>query len=185
MDVTIDPEILKQIKEGNPDAIKLVKEPLRNITIRLLKKYGIRNMGLADEIVMDVFSEIVLRRKPFPVENNVMGFLRTLSNNLICKHLMGIMHSDNNYEDLNNYLDIYQYLDQSVPMWELDDAIEHCLKLLVKKERELMMGLLAGKPSDELVKQFKFKNNEVLYTRSCQVKAKFRKLLKEQGVDFL
>jgi hypothetical protein len=153
------------------------------MVIRLFKQYGISNYELVNEFVSDVISEVVLRKTPIHINTNVMGYFWNLSRNLIFRHLRYKIRKTNNHENLNDHLETLPCFDQAIPIWELEEIIGICLKMLSKRERELMEGLIAKTASEELVQQLGFKNVEVLYTESYEVKKKFRGLLQSHGVD--
>jgi hypothetical protein len=184
MSKDFDPDILDKIKKGDQIAINLVKGPIREMTIHLFKHYGINNFRIVDEFVNDVISEVILRKTPILIETSVMGFFRNVARNLICRHLRYKITRTNHHEDFNGHLETLPFFDQAIPIWELAEIIELCSNRLSKKEHKLMEGILEEKSSEELVKQLGFKNNEVLYVRTCKVKAKFRILLQKHGVDF-
>jgi DNA-directed RNA polymerase specialized sigma24 family protein len=178
-----DPDILNQIREGNRKAINKVKGPLKGIAIKQLKYFGIKHIGLADEIVNDVFSEIAFRKGSFTSQSNPMAYLATLSKCLICRHIRDNHRITYSLDDKAAFTEVNPIQDLSIPIWELQQTIDLCMNMLNKQERLLMEGVLDENPVEELKVKLGYKNREVLYTRKSRVLSKFRNLLRKNDID--
>lgn len=180
---SFDPDILNQIREGDEKALNKVKGPLKGIAIKQLKHYGIKHTGLADEIVNDVFSEIAFRKGSFTPQTNPMAYLATLSKCLICRHIRDFSSTTISLDDKDTFIEVNFIPDLSIPIWELQQSIDICIKMLNQQDQMLMEGILDELPVDKLIVKLGYKNKEVLYTSKSKVLSKIRNFLRKNGID--
>lgn len=149
----------------------------------IFRIYGIKNYDLADEIAHDVISEIVMSKKIFADPFNVMGYLRHITKSLICRHLRDTIPFDGRDLDSEKLLELHPQLDENIAKFEANDAIDICLDLLNDKEVLMIEKVRSGESTDNLTREFGYKNKDVFMVRKSNIITKFRQLLRNNGVD--
>ncbi len=183
MSENFDAEILDKIRKGDEASINLIKKPLKNMCLSICRKYGIKNYGLADEIVHEVLIEIALSKKAFTEPFNVMGYLYTITDRLICRHLR------ENFKYIDGGVSPAAFtagpvsMDLEIELYEISDATDVCLGYLTNKEQQLMEGILDDLSPENMAEKLDYKNLNVFYARKSMVISKFRELLRKHGLD--
>jgi DNA-directed RNA polymerase specialized sigma24 family protein len=183
MSENFDAEILDKIRKGEQASINLIKKPLKNTCMTICRKYGIKNYGLADEIVHEVLIEISLSKKVFAEPFNVLGYLHTITDRLICRHLR------ENFKYIDGGASPAAFtagpasMDLEIELYEISDATDVCLGYLTNKEQQLMEGILDDLSPENLAEKLDYKNLNVFYSRKSLVIPKFRELLRKHGLD--
>jgi DNA-directed RNA polymerase specialized sigma24 family protein len=179
-----DSEVLNKIRNGEQLAINQIYKPLKVMASNIFRHYGIKNYDLAHEIVKDVITEVVLSKKKFTEPFNVMGYLYHITKSLICRHLRDSIPMVGQEMDSENLKEICPQIDSDIAMYEANDAIDVCLGFLNDREILLIEKIRSGESADNLTREFGYKNKEVFRVRKSIVIAKFRSLLRKNGVDF-
>ncbi|TSA34952.1 MAG: hypothetical protein D4R64_10550 [Porphyromonadaceae bacterium] len=183
MSETFDSEILNKIKHGDQQAIDKIFNCLKAMAHNILRQYDIKNYDLAKEIAHDVIAEIVMSKRIFTEPFNVMGYLRHITKSLICRHLRNSIPLAGREVDTENLIDMNPQLDADISKYEINDAFDICLGFMSENEVQLIEKIKSGESAENLTQQLGYKNKEVFQVRKSVVIAKFRGLLRKNGVD--
>ena len=183
MSETFDSEILNKIKHGDQQAIYKISNCLKAMAHNIMRQYDIKNYDLAKEFAHDVISEIVMNKRIFREPFNVMGHLYHITKSLICRHLRDSIPMSGRELDSEYLNDMNPQLDADIAKYEANDAIDICLGFMSEHEVQLIEKIRSGETADNLTQQLGYKNKDVFQVRKSVVIAKFRSLLRKNGVD--
>ncbi|MFA6128199.1 MAG: hypothetical protein WC699_12930 [Bacteroidales bacterium] len=183
MSETFDSRILNKIKIGDQQAIDKISNCIKAMAYNIFRLYDIKNYDLAKEIAYDVIAEIVMNKRIYAEPFNVMGYLHHITKSLICRHLRDSIPKDGREFDSENLKDMDLSVDSDIAKFEANDAIDICLSFLSEHEVQLIEKVRSGESAENLTAQLGYKNKEVFMVRKSIVISKFRKLLRNHGVD--